>query len=204
MNVAGLGLSRWPAAFRIGGTSGSDTKAAQPWSSHSNSAHTRFSSVGSRYTVEPFEPCSARLSAPVVPNTSRNRSTSSTVVVTNIFTVSSLSRTFRIQRRLPIGGRGFTIEKTPGSGIGRSTHFRRECGRNDLRAQIGHRRSVSGNVMGYGPASGRGPVGDADLVVDVLNMVLGRPGRDEQLARDLSRRPAPGDESEHLELSPAQ
>src|SRR5436305_1543677 len=35
-------------------------------------------------------------------------------------------------------------------------------------------------------------------------MVLGRSGRDEQLGRDLSRRPAPGYESEHLELAPAQ
>jgi hypothetical protein len=35
-------------------------------------------------------------------------------------------------------------------------------------------------------------------------MVLGRPNSDEQVGRDLSRRASAGDESEHLELSPAQ
>ncbi len=47
----------------------SDTKLAHPWSSHWNSTHIWFSSVGSRNTVEPFDPCRARLSAPSVPNT---------------------------------------------------------------------------------------------------------------------------------------
>src|SRR5205823_9105082 len=56
------GLLRCPASLRIGGTSGSDTNFAQPASSQSNSAHTRFSSEGSRNTVDPFEPCKARFS----------------------------------------------------------------------------------------------------------------------------------------------
>src|SRR5260370_10174340 len=52
----------------------------------SNSPQTRFSSVGSRNTVEPLDPYRARLSAAFVPNTSRNRSTFSTVVVARIMT----------------------------------------------------------------------------------------------------------------------
>src|SRR5690242_7075978 len=62
----------------------------------SNSPQTRFSSVGSRNTVEPLEPCRARLSAAFVPNTSRNRSTFSTVVVARIMTVLLRSGLLRI------------------------------------------------------------------------------------------------------------
>ena len=51
---------------------------------------------------------------------------------------------------------------------------------------------------------GRGPVRHADLGVDVLNVVLGRASRDEQLGGDLSRRLATSKETEHLELAPAQ
>src|SRR5262249_15621059 len=69
---------------------------APPASSMSNSPQTRFSSVGSRNTVEPLEPYRARLSATFVPNTSRNRSTFSTVVVARIMTVLLTSGLLRI------------------------------------------------------------------------------------------------------------
>src|SRR5690242_7045780 len=62
----------------------------------SNSPQTRFSSVGSRNTVEPLEPYRARLPATFVLNTSRNRSTFSTVVVARIMTVLLTSGLLRI------------------------------------------------------------------------------------------------------------
>src|SRR5438309_6771607 len=71
----------------IGGTSGSDTKLAQPFSSQSKSAQTRFSSLGSRKTVQPLEPCCLRLSAPLVEKIFRNWSKLSTVVVARIITL---------------------------------------------------------------------------------------------------------------------
>ena len=46
--------------------SGPVANAVQPASSQSKIAHTRSSSIGSRYTVEPFDPCDPRLSAPAV------------------------------------------------------------------------------------------------------------------------------------------
>src|SRR6476659_2514536 len=80
-NMAACGLPLCPASFRIGGTSGSDTKLCQPCSSQSNATQTRSASVGSRNTVAPLDPCCRRLSAPLVENTSRKRSKSSTCVV---------------------------------------------------------------------------------------------------------------------------
>src|SRR5260370_27381322 len=93
---AASGLPRAPASLRNSGTSGSETNFAHPASSMSNSPQTRFSSVGSRNTVEPLEPYRARLSATFVPNTSRNRSTFSTVVVARIMTVLLTSGLLRI------------------------------------------------------------------------------------------------------------
>src|SRR5206468_3101909 len=46
-----------------------------------------------------------------------------------------------------------------------------------------------------GPASRLGAAGDADLGVDVLNVVFGRPRRDEQLRRDLAGGSAVGHEA---------
>src|SRR5215472_7426371 len=93
---AASGLPRAPASLRNSGISGSETNFAHPASSMSNSPQTRFSSVGSRNTVEPLEPYRARLSATFVPNTSRNRSTFSTVVVARIMTVLLRSGLLRI------------------------------------------------------------------------------------------------------------
>src|SRR5262249_5980227 len=62
----------------------------------SNSPQTRFSSAGSRNTVEPFEPYRAPLPATFVPNSSRNRPTFSTVVVARIMTVLLMSGLPRI------------------------------------------------------------------------------------------------------------
>src|SRR6478752_6930651 len=70
----------------IGGTSGSDTKLCQPCSSQSNATQTRSVSEGSRNTTAPFDPCWRRLSAPLVENTSRKRSKSSTCVVASSMT----------------------------------------------------------------------------------------------------------------------
>src|SRR5437879_2767556 len=93
---AASGLPRAPASLRNSGTSGSETNFAHPASSMSNSPQTRFSSVGSRNTVEPLDPYRARLSATFVLNTSRNRSTFSTVVVARIMTVLLMGGLLRI------------------------------------------------------------------------------------------------------------
>src|SRR5690348_16040217 len=68
----------------------------------SNSPQTRFSSVGSRNTVEPLEPYRDRLAAAFVPNTSRNRSTFSTVVVARIMTVLLTSGFVVLQNHIVI------------------------------------------------------------------------------------------------------
>src|SRR3954467_8883590 len=65
----------------IGGTSGSETKLCQPAASQSKRTQTRSSSLGSRKTVAPSDPCCFRFSAPVVEKTFKNWSKSSTVVV---------------------------------------------------------------------------------------------------------------------------
>src|SRR4051794_30111174 len=84
----------------IGGTSGSDTKLCQPSSSQSNSTQTRSSWLGSRKTCAPFDPCSRRLSAPLVEKMLRKRSKSSTCVVARIIWFSSAAR-HRGRRRYP-------------------------------------------------------------------------------------------------------
>src|SRR5256714_12365007 len=106
----------------IGGPAGAETNSAHAASSHSNRAQTRFSTVGSRKTVEPLEPWRARLAAPFLPNTSRNRSTFSTVVVARIMTVPFLPADW-------FGGRRDILRPGPGRGIGRPTHFRGAWGR---------------------------------------------------------------------------
>src|SRR5438270_11721225 len=65
----------------IGGTSGSEAKLFQPSRSQSKITQTRSSSLGSRNTSAPFEPCCLRFSAPLVEKTFVKRSKSSTVVV---------------------------------------------------------------------------------------------------------------------------
>src|SRR5207244_11496661 len=67
---AAWGRPTCPASCRIGGTEGSETKLCQPSASQSKSTQTRSSSLGSRNTVEPLEPCCLRFSAPLVENTS--------------------------------------------------------------------------------------------------------------------------------------
>src|SRR4051812_15153329 len=74
----------WPASLRIGGTSGSETKFCQPSASQSNSTHTRSSSLGSRKTCEPLDPCCSRFAAPLVEKILTNWSKSSTFVVARI------------------------------------------------------------------------------------------------------------------------
>src|SRR4051794_37190323 len=65
----------------IGGTSGSERKLWKPSSSQSKSTQTRSSSLGSRKTFEPVDPCCFRFSAPLVEKIVKNWSKSSTVVV---------------------------------------------------------------------------------------------------------------------------
>src|SRR5215472_6545818 len=93
---AASGLPRAPASLRNSGIWGSERNFAHAASSMSNSPQTRLSSVGSRNTVAPLDPYRARLSATFVPNTSRNRSTFSTVVVARIMTVLLMSGLLRI------------------------------------------------------------------------------------------------------------
>src|SRR6266487_2714467 len=132
------GLPRCPASFRIGGTSGSDTKFAHPSSFHSNSTHTRFSSVGSRNTAEPFDPCRARLSAPLLPNTSRNRSTSSTVVVARIMMISFARIAADLGERRPVGRRIATLRETPWQQHRQNYPFRRWAGAGPARPYAAH------------------------------------------------------------------
>src|SRR3954451_8113974 len=73
----------------MAGTSGSETKLCHPASSQSNNTQTLSSSLGSRNTVEPLEPCSLRLSATLGEKICRKRSTSSTFVVARIIRSSS-------------------------------------------------------------------------------------------------------------------
>src|SRR4051794_13995767 len=73
----------------IGGTSGSETKLFQPSASQSNRTQTRSSSLGSRNTCAPLEPCCLRFSAPFVEKILSKRSKSSTVVVARIILYSS-------------------------------------------------------------------------------------------------------------------
>src|SRR6266545_4687392 len=65
----------------IGGTSGSEAKRCQPSMSQSKITQTRSSSLGSRKTVAPLDPCCRRFSAPLVEKMDSKRSKSSTVVV---------------------------------------------------------------------------------------------------------------------------
>src|SRR5258708_34053217 len=71
----------------MGGTSGSEAKLCQPFSSQSKTTQTRSSSVGSRKTVQPLEPCCLRFSAPLVVKTFKKRSKSSTFVVARIISL---------------------------------------------------------------------------------------------------------------------
>src|SRR4051794_17364734 len=86
----------------IGGTSGSETKLFQPSASQSNRTQTRSSSLGSRNTCAPLEPCCLRFSAPFVEKILSKRSKSSTVVVARIILYSSNEggpRSFRPEPR---------------------------------------------------------------------------------------------------------
>src|SRR4029079_5319715 len=66
------GLPLWPASCMSGGTAESEATFPQPSRSQSKIAQIRSSSFGSRNTVEPFDPCSLRFSAPLVPYTFTN------------------------------------------------------------------------------------------------------------------------------------
>ena len=55
--------------------------------------------------------------------------------------------------------------------------------------------------MLHGPQSGGGSCRDADLVVDVLDVVVGRFRRDVEPIRDLARRESPRRESQHIDLA---
>src|SRR5205823_11154379 len=54
------------------------------------------------------------------------------------------------------------------------------------------------------PARRRGAAGDAELCVDVLDVVLGSARRNEELRRNLAVRLAVGEETQHLDLAPTQ
>src|SRR3954447_19885917 len=148
----------------MAGTSGSDTNAVQPAASQSNSTQTRSASVGSRKTVAPLDPCCARFSAPFVENTSRKRSTSSICVVARI------------------------MAQTPSCGA----NALRRCGSPADRLAchgvcVRRRRPASGELpisarefVLQRPPGGGGSIGCADLRVDVLDVVVGGLGRDEQ------------------------
>lgn len=60
LSAAAWGLLLCPASFIIGGTSGSETKLCQPFSSQSKITQTWSSWLGSRETGAPFDPCCLR------------------------------------------------------------------------------------------------------------------------------------------------
>ena len=198
----GLGLAEVPGFLEDRRDLGVGHELRPARSSQSNSAQTRFSSVGSRNTVEPFEPCRARLSAPFVPNTSRNRSTFSTVVVARIMTVLPS----------PNGSLRIRLPPTGSAGVGSFSGWAAGAASVDLPISAGYCRVATSDGQ---PASSTtwcltaqrvaaARLGDADLRVDVLDVVLGGPRRDEQLRRDLAGGSAVGHEAQHLDLAPAQ
>src|SRR3954469_5836214 len=85
----------------IGGTSGSEMKLCQPSSSQSKSTQTRSSSLGSRKTVAPLDPCCFRFSAPLVEKIFKKRSKSSTVVVARINCLSFCGKCCRASATWP-------------------------------------------------------------------------------------------------------
>src|SRR5882762_6270246 len=76
----------------IGGTAGSEAKRCHPSASQSNSTQTRSSSLGSRNTCAPLDPCSRRFSAPFVEKIFVKRSKSSTCVVARSILLLLVSR----------------------------------------------------------------------------------------------------------------
>src|SRR4051812_20369014 len=171
----------------IGSTSGAETKSAHPASSQSKRTQTRFSSVGARNTFAPLLPCSARLSAPFLVNTSRNRSTSSTCVVARIM---DLPLAWIPKDLVAPTGRS-ALRSLSGSATRRASvdlpisgaQFRRP---NFTRVRCSGGGDALDDLVRDRPAGRSGPVGDADLRVDVLHVMLGGPRRDEQLGGDLA------------------
>src|SRR3954449_11467157 len=162
----------WPAAFRIAGTSGSDTNAAQPAASQSNSTQTRPCSVGSRNTVAPLDPCCARFSAPFVEKTSRKRSTSSICVVARIMAQAPSCGAITV--RPEVAGRSAGVQgvcvrrrRLPS---GELPIYPRQLAASSLRAE----GRVRHDLVLQSPPGGGGSIGRADLRVDVLDVVIGR------------------------------
>ena len=65
-------------------------------------------------------------------------------------------------------------------------------------------RGADDHLTVEGPPGGRGTVGDAELDVDVLDVVVGGLRRDEQLLGDLARGRPVSDEPQHLCLAGRQ
>src|ERR1700704_543487 len=180
-SIASCGLPWCRASFMIGGTSGSETKPAQPFSSQSNSAYTRFSSVGSRNTVQPLDPCCLRFSAPLVEKIFRNWSKLSTFVVARI-----------ISLLLPC-----PAPQWPGS----QSEGCRQC---QLRTWGGFPRrrysSLDEPALERVKGSAR-PRGHADLGVEVLDMVVRGLRSDFELAGRFLCGPSRGDQTQHLDFA---
>src|SRR4051794_29553168 len=158
--------------------------------------HTRLFSDGSWKTVAPLEPWAERFSAPFVPNTWRKRSTSSTVVVARSMAI-------------PFGSADAHRSRSACVALSGGTGFATSVELPSCRMGMGHRDASAGDgALDHpvldGPAGRCGPVVDADLRVDVRDVVLGGALRDEELGRDLVRRLAVREQSEHLDLPPAQ
>src|SRR5437773_792709 len=146
----------------IAGTSGSETKLCQPAPSQSKSTQTRSSSLGSRKTVAPFDPCCFRFSAPLVEKIFTNRSKSSTCVVAKIISL--------LLSVLSAGAR------------------RRWSGESAPRTPERHRaNALSGvnEVVLERPDRRGGAAADAGLLVDVLDVVPDGLGRDAEMRGDL-------------------
>ena len=99
-DLRSLGPTFVPGFLHDRGDLGSERKLCQPSTSQSKSTQTRSSSLGSRKTVEPLDPCCFRFSAPLVEKIFSKRSKSSTVVVARI--ISLLLCGFSAPRSTPI------------------------------------------------------------------------------------------------------
>ena len=85
--LAGTGLAEGSGFLEELRDLGVGDEPGEPCLVHVEHPQTRFASAGSRNTVAPLEPYRARFPAAFVPNTPRNWSTFSTVVVARIMTV---------------------------------------------------------------------------------------------------------------------
>ena len=201
-SCAACGLPLCPASSRIGGTAGSDTKSGQPCSSQSKSAQTRSSSVRVAEHRRPLGTVLVRASPRPwfrTPPGSGRRPRPSWLPGSWLLPSSDpadLGCTGHLTGLLPASAGARTRR------IGRPPHFPSSCtaaGVPRVSADVSA-RCVPTTPCSTAQRAARGAAGDADLGVDVLDVVVGGLRGDEQLVGDLAGRRPIGDEAQHLQL----